>query len=241
MGEALLARTDVSVIRRNLGLASFYLGDAARAREVLGGAQRGGQASSNALAALAGVLAATGERERAREIVRTVRSGSFADNHHVAYGLGAALAHLGERDDALRSLRQAVDGGLPCYPFFAADPLLQPLRNDAGFQGFMAGLRAAYESARATYSKNPTPARAQSLAGLHDHHARASRRMNRRATRVTAGPSRRSWQPCAARWRMTSLRFTQPGLPAALGRPGGLPLLAWRVPDWPARSAVWLL
>lgn len=108
------------------------------------------------------MLAATGERERAREIVRTVRSRLFADDHHVAYSLGAALAQLGERDDALRFLRQAVDGGFPCYPWFAADPLLEPLRNDAGFQSFMAGLRAAYESAGATYSKTPTPSPAHS-------------------------------------------------------------------------------
>lgn len=108
------------------------------------------------------MLAATGERERAREIVRMVRNRPHADGHHVAYSLGAALAQLGERDDALRFLRHAADGGFPCYPFFEADPLLQPLRNDAGFQSFMVGLRAAYESARATYSKNPTPSPALS-------------------------------------------------------------------------------
>jgi len=162
LGEALLARTDEAAARTRFALASFYLGDAARARELLGGVQRGGQAHSGSLAALAGVLAATGERERARGIVRTVRSGPFADDHHVAYSLGAALAQLGERDDALRFLRQAVEAGFPCYPFFEADPLLQPLRNDAGFQTFMAGLRAAYESARATYSRNPTPSPARS-------------------------------------------------------------------------------
>lgn len=162
LGEALLARADAADIRTYVGLASFYLGDAARARELLGGVQRGGQADSRSLAALAGVLAATGDRERAREIVRTIRSGPFADDHHVAYSLGAALAQLGEWDDALRFLRQAVDGGFPCYPFFEADPLLQPLRNDAGFQSFMAGLRAAYENARATYAKSPTPSPAHS-------------------------------------------------------------------------------
>ncbi len=70
-------------------------------------------------------------------------------DHHVAYSLGAASAQLGQRDQAIYWLRQAVDIGFPCYPWHARDPLLEPLRGDPEFQRFMEELRTSWEATKA--------------------------------------------------------------------------------------------
>jgi hypothetical protein len=64
----------------------------------------------------------------------------------------AAHAQLGNPRGALTWLRTAADSGFPCYPWFARDPLLDPLRQDAAFAQFMSGLRRAHEAARRQYA-----------------------------------------------------------------------------------------
>jgi len=39
--------------------------------------------------------------------------------------------------------------GFPCYPLFAKDPALDPVRNDPSFIRFMAGLKERWERFRA--------------------------------------------------------------------------------------------
>jgi hypothetical protein len=51
-------------------------------------------------------------------------------------------------------LRTAADGGFPCYPWFAADPLLAPIRNDTAYQEFMGSLRERFEAARTRYTSS---------------------------------------------------------------------------------------
>jgi hypothetical protein len=53
----------------------------------------------------------------------------------------------------MRDLEQAAATGFPCYPWFARDPLLKPLRGDRAFQEFLAGLRRSWQSAQARYAK----------------------------------------------------------------------------------------
>ena len=52
----------------------------------------------------------------------------------------------------LRWLRKAVDYGFPCYPWYARDPLLDPLRGDAEFQRFLEDVRQRTEAARKRYA-----------------------------------------------------------------------------------------
>jgi len=73
-------------------------------------------------------------------------------NHHVANSLGAAYAQLRQHEEALRWLRRAADTGLPCYPWYARDPLLDPLRGDAQFQRFLEDVRKRTEAARKRYA-----------------------------------------------------------------------------------------
>ena len=69
-------------------------------------------------------------------------------DHHVAYSLGVAFAQLGDSSKSLEWLQQAADTGFPSVPWYARDPLLQPVREDARFAGLMARLREAQNGQR---------------------------------------------------------------------------------------------
>jgi class 3 adenylate cyclase/TolB-like protein/Flp pilus assembly protein TadD len=134
-----------------LAQSYYYQGEPARAEPMLAQVRRGGQPDTRAQATLASFLAARGERAQAEELLHAITTGTYMD-HHVAYSLGVAYAQLGQRDKALRWLRNAVDTGFPCYPWYARDPLLQPLRGDPEFQRFMEDLRKSWEAAKARYA-----------------------------------------------------------------------------------------
>ena len=136
-----------------LAQAHYYQGGASHAEELLGELRRSSSASAvaRAQAALASFLAARGSRTKAEESLHAVIAGGYMD-HHAAYSVGAAYAQLGQRSEALLWLRKAADTGFPCYPWYARDPLLQPLGGDLEFQRFMAGLQKSWESAKARYT-----------------------------------------------------------------------------------------
>jgi TolB-like protein len=149
--ETLLTRTDAPVIRQYLGLATFYLGDAARAQQLLTDVRRpDGRPDTRSQASLVGILAARGARDEAERVNRAVVDAGYMD-HHVAYSLGAGAAQLGRPDQAVTWLRKAADTGFPCYPWFEKDPLLDPIRTHPGFQAFLNDLRIGYAAARARY------------------------------------------------------------------------------------------
>jgi class 3 adenylate cyclase/TolB-like protein len=100
-----------------------------------------------------GVLAARRQRARAEKLIAAVLEGPFRENHHVANSLGAAYAQLGRRDAAVRWLRKAVETGLPCRPWYATDPLLQPLRGDPEFERFLKDVGKMTEAARKRYAR----------------------------------------------------------------------------------------
>jgi adenylate cyclase len=139
LATALLVRTDVPAVRQYLGLARYYLGDVAGAREMLLSARQGGQPDVRSQASLASVEAATGDRAAARQRALAIEKGPYMD-HHVAYALGATWAQLGEPATSVRWLEQAVSTGFPCYPWFLRDPLLDPVRGETSFVQFLARL-----------------------------------------------------------------------------------------------------
>jgi hypothetical protein len=67
-------------------------------------------------------------------------------DHHVAYGLGAAYAQLGDAARASHWLRIAADTGFPCLPWFERDPLLEPLRGRDDYSELLAYVRARRDS-----------------------------------------------------------------------------------------------
>jgi DNA-binding winged helix-turn-helix (wHTH) protein/TolB-like protein len=140
----LLQQTDAPAVRHYLGLARYYLGDVAGAREMLASARRGGSPDVRAQASLASIEIAAGLRHDGRARAEAVARGAYMD-HHVAYSLGAAFAQLGDLDTSVTWLQRAADTGFPCYPWFDRDTLLDPLRHHPGFVRLRERLRTMFE------------------------------------------------------------------------------------------------
>jgi DNA-binding winged helix-turn-helix (wHTH) protein/TolB-like protein len=62
------------------------------------------------------------------------------------YKLAEAYAALGDKQSALRMLRHSIEGGFFPYSYFENDPMLDPLRNDAGFAKLMSATRLRHEA-----------------------------------------------------------------------------------------------
>ena len=93
------------------------------------------------------VSALRGDAAQARRTIASTAQGrrDFGHYHHAQYDVACALAVLGDRQPALEWLRAAADNGYPCSTFFAADPLLGPLRDEPGFTSLMRELEAGRE------------------------------------------------------------------------------------------------
>lgn len=133
-----------------LALSYYYLGEGARARAMLEELARETSASTAARSrvTLAILLAAAGDSQRARGLLDAVLAADYRD-HHVAYGIGAALAQLGEPAAAIEWLRRAADTGFPCVVWYERDPLLGVLREEPSFRALLADLAARREAAAA--------------------------------------------------------------------------------------------
>ena len=149
--SALLARTDAPVIRNYLGLAQHYVGDTAAARATLAAVQRGGRPDVRSQAALAGVEAAAGDTAAARARAIAIERGPYSD-HHVAASLAAAWAQLGDAAATAKWIERAAASGFACYPWFARDPLLDPVRTDRAVAALLDRLRRQHEQDTARYS-----------------------------------------------------------------------------------------
>jgi hypothetical protein len=68
--------------------------------------------------------------------------------HHAAYFAACAWARMRRAEGAVQYLREAAETGFPCYSLFAHDPNLDPIRQDARFQAFLADMPKRSESLR---------------------------------------------------------------------------------------------
>ncbi len=98
----------------------------------------------------AAMLAATGDRRGAEEKIRkAAEKREYGHFHHAAYFLACAYARMNQPQPAVEWLEKAADTGLPCYPLFARDPNLDPLRRDAGFTALLERTRRQWEGYKA--------------------------------------------------------------------------------------------
>ena len=67
------------------------------------------------------------------------------------YYIAAAYAQLGDAPDALQWLERTSREGMPCYPLFEKDPLLDPVRSDPRIQSFLNVQRRQWEDRRHHY------------------------------------------------------------------------------------------
>jgi DNA-binding winged helix-turn-helix (wHTH) protein/Tfp pilus assembly protein PilF len=104
---------------------------------------------SGTLAGIEAMLLADSEPLRAQELIENVaRRKAVNPSHHAAYFAGSAWARMGRAEEAVQSLREAAETGFPCYPLFAQDPNLDPVRQDARFQAFLADMQKQSDSLR---------------------------------------------------------------------------------------------
>jgi TolB-like protein/Tfp pilus assembly protein PilF len=144
--QAVQRMSDRPVSDPHLAAAYFYAGDGALAERVLEGlvGSQSGSAATRARAMLASILASRGERRRADSLLAAAERGTV--DHHVAYSVGVAYAQLGRPQVAVRWLRTAWDTGFRCYPWYARDPLLAPLRDAPEFRAMLEDLKTSWES-----------------------------------------------------------------------------------------------
>ena len=93
-----------------------------------------------------------GDASRADADIRTAieKGRGFIHFHHTAYNIASVYALLGRPARAVYWLRQAAEGGWPCYPYFARDPNLDRVRSDPEFVGFMKQLKAQWQREQET-------------------------------------------------------------------------------------------
>ena len=106
----------------------------------------------------ASFLAARGQRHEAEQLLSSVTARELK-SHHLDYAVGETYAQLGNQAQALRWLRRAADTGFVCYPWYARDPLLKPLRVDPAFERFEQELRKSWEAAKIRFGSHATAQR----------------------------------------------------------------------------------
>ncbi len=98
------------------------------------------------------LLADSGRRSEAEQMIQVaIKKGEgFGHFHHTAYAVGTAYALMNNPQQALKWLQMAADDGLPCYPMFENDPILNNLRKDPHFIEFLAQQKRQWEQYKAT-------------------------------------------------------------------------------------------
>jgi eukaryotic-like serine/threonine-protein kinase len=102
------------------------------------------------LAAMKAFLAARAGQDRASEalIAQARQKDGYGHFHHTAYFITWTYARLGQPASAVEWLRDTARQGWPCYPLFARDPHLDPLRGDPRFEALLQEIRAEWERYR---------------------------------------------------------------------------------------------
>jgi eukaryotic-like serine/threonine-protein kinase len=70
----------------------------------------------------------------------------FGHFHHTAFTIARAYALVGQAPEAVKWLEQTAADGYPCYPVFAQDSALDPIRRDVAFQQFLSVQHARWEA-----------------------------------------------------------------------------------------------
>jgi DNA-binding winged helix-turn-helix (wHTH) protein/TolB-like protein/tetratricopeptide (TPR) repeat protein len=149
--EAKLAR-ETTVTDWHLAVAYYYHGERERSDQLLESLRRSTSAEEHvrAQASQASFLAARGERKQADQLLTEIVGSTYMD-HHAAYSIGVAYAQLGKHEQAVKWLTRAVETGLPCYPWFEKDPLLNGVRGIPDFQRLMGNLKKYWQSVEERY------------------------------------------------------------------------------------------
>ncbi len=104
---------------------------------------------SGGLSGIEAMLLAESEPLKAQTLIEKVAQRKTVNpSHHAAYFAASAWARMGRAAEAVASLREAAQTGFPCYPLFARDTNLDPIRQDPRFQAFLADMQKQSDSLR---------------------------------------------------------------------------------------------
>ena len=93
------------------------------------------------------MLAQAGDETGAAERIEAATSKkAFFHFHHASFFIACAYAQMRRPAGVVEWARYTAENGFPCYPLFANETGLDPVRGDASFAGFMAELRREWES-----------------------------------------------------------------------------------------------
>ncbi len=93
------------------------------------------------------LLALQGKHQEAQAAVPSIlkRERRYRGYHHGIYNIARIYALGGKSHEALKWLRETVKEGFPCYPLFARDSMLDPIRKDPAFLQFIAEMKERWE------------------------------------------------------------------------------------------------
>jgi len=92
------------------------------------------------------LFTARSEAERLREEVRELRQRAI-QNEFAAMFTADAYASIGNHEDAIRWVTNAIEHGFINYPFLAEhDPFLASVRGDPGFKQLLAEVKPRWEA-----------------------------------------------------------------------------------------------
>lgn len=152
--EAKLAK-ETTVTDWHLAVAYYYYGERDRSDQMLERLRGSTSAEEHvrAQASRASFLAARGDRRQANQLLTEIVGSTYMD-HHAAYSIGVAYAQMGKHEQAVKWLTRAVETGLPCYPWFEKDPLLDGMRGTPDFQRLMGYLKKYWRSVNERYGNS---------------------------------------------------------------------------------------
>ena len=95
------------------------------------------------------MLLAESEPLQAQALIEKVaKRKAINPSHHGAYFAACAWARMRRAQEAVQYLREAAETGFPCYPLFARDANLDPIRQDPHFQAFLADMQKHSDALR---------------------------------------------------------------------------------------------
>ena len=106
--------------------------------------------TDRARASLATLLASEQRGAEAKAMLRPLLEHPSTD-HHASYRIATTWAQLRNPGEAAKWVKRAAETGFPCYPWFAKDPMLDPVRDDAAMKRVMADQAADWQVRRARY------------------------------------------------------------------------------------------
>jgi serine/threonine-protein kinase len=110
----------------------------------------GTSASPGSLKNLAVLRALQGRHPEAQALIPRILAAAQKNRsyHHFTYDIARVFALGGKTEEAVKWLNVTIRWGFPCYPMFAQDRFLDPIRSSSRFQTAMADLKKQWDQYR---------------------------------------------------------------------------------------------